>query len=131
MNVSDESCFPATGMPGRDWWEILWPNPEHTLRKLGFRAGMAVVDLCCGDGWFTAALARIVGSGRVIGVDLDPVLLERARRACHVADNCSWIEGDARRLVDLLHEPVDASSWPTRSTAYRTKPILRVPLDVY
>lgn len=109
MNVSDESCFPATGMPDRDWWEILWPDPEHTLRKLGLRAGMAVVDLCCGDGWFTAALARIVDSGRVIGVDLDPALLERARQACHGAHNCSWIEGDARRLVALLHEPVDAA----------------------
>jgi len=52
--------FPATSMPDPDWWQTLWPNPDATITALGIRAGMEVVDLCCGDGYFTAAIARQV-----------------------------------------------------------------------
>jgi len=77
-----EKMFPATVMPGQDWWEALWPDPDAVIQALGFKTGMTVVDLCCGDGYFTAAIALRIGSGRVIGFDLDPVMLEQARAAC-------------------------------------------------
>ena len=52
--------FPATSMPDRDWWAALWPDPEGVLRQVGVEPGMTVLDLCCGDGYFTAPLARLV-----------------------------------------------------------------------
>lgn len=64
-------------MPDRDWWSILWPNPEAVLISLGARSGMVALDLCCGDGFFTVPLARIVQND-VYGVDIDSDLLKRA-----------------------------------------------------
>lgn len=76
--MARDGFFPATAMPDRDWWAALWPDPEDVVHSLGVRLGMVVVDLCCGDGYFTAPLAQIVG-GEVYGVDIDPAMLEQAR----------------------------------------------------
>jgi len=94
-------------MPDRDWWHALWPDPDSTVKALGVAHGMTVVDLACGDGYFTAAIARQVAPGRVIGVDLDPGLLEQAQAACAGMLNCEWQSGDAMELSRLVHAPVD------------------------
>ncbi|MHB1203164.1 MAG: class I SAM-dependent methyltransferase, partial [Acidithiobacillus sp.] len=52
-----QAFFPATVMPDPDWWQALWPDPEGVITALGVTPGMTVLDLCCGDGYFTAALA--------------------------------------------------------------------------
>lgn len=102
------TVFPATAMPDRDWWAALWPDPEGVLRSLGVAPGMAVVDLCCGDGYFTAPAARIV-SGQVYGVDIDPAMLERTRRelAAAGASARGLIQADARDLAAVLPRKVD------------------------
>lgn len=102
------ALFPATIMPDRDWWAALWPDPAATLRALGIAPDMTVLDLCCGDGWFTAPLAVLTG-GRCYGLDLDPKMLDMAsaevsRVGARVA---GWIEGDARELPALLPGKVD------------------------
>ncbi|MEW6611604.1 MAG: class I SAM-dependent methyltransferase [Pseudomonadota bacterium] len=96
--------FPATVMPDRDWWQALWPNPAEVLQALGVGAGLSVVDLGCGDGHFTAALAQLAAPGRVTGLDLDPALLAQAQAVC---PHCHWILGDAMALSRLLPEAVD------------------------
>lgn len=95
-------------MPDRDWWAALWPDPEGVLRKLGFAPGMAVVDLCCGDGTFTAPLARIV-EGQLYAVDIDPAMIERTRAALEGAGTSalSLLCADARELPSLLPGKVD------------------------
>jgi SAM-dependent methyltransferase len=102
-----ENLFPATVMPDQDWWQALWPDPDAVIQALGIKTGMAVVDLCCGDGYFTAAIARRIGSGRVVGFDLDPVMLEQAEAACRGLTNCAWVTGDARELSRLIEDRVD------------------------
>ena len=106
--MTSKDFFPATGMPDRDWWSALWPDPEGVLRKLGVEPGMTVVDLCCGDGYFTAPLAGLV-SGRVYGVDLDPAMLEQAKAEVLRAGATvrKWIRADARDLAGLIPEKVD------------------------
>lgn len=106
MTVQD-AYFPATGMPDRDWWQALWPEPAKVLEALGLHAGMAVVDLCCGDGYFTAPLARLVSPGSVIAVDLDPAMLEQARAACRDCANCTFLQANACELAGLVRQPVD------------------------
>jgi predicted methyltransferase len=44
-------------MPDDDWWQALWPDPAKVLVEMGVQPGMVVVDLCCGDGLFTAVAA--------------------------------------------------------------------------
>lgn len=106
--TEQEAVFPATGMPDRDWWSALWPDPEATLRALGITSDMTVLDLCCGDGWFTAPLARMTG-GRCYGLDIDPEMLAKARDEIARAETqvAGWLEADARDLPALLPEKVD------------------------
>ena len=59
--------FQGTGMPNPDWWGALWPDPAKVVREVGVRAGMTVVDLYSGDGWFTVQLAKIAST--VIAID--------------------------------------------------------------
>ena len=103
-----DSFFPATAMPDRDWWAALWPDPEGVVRSLGVEPGMVVVDLCCGDGYFTAPLARIV-EGEVYGVDIDPAMLEQTRAEVERAGTTvlDLICADARDLPKLLPGKVD------------------------
>ena len=68
---------------------------------------MTVVDLCCGDGYFTAPLAALV-RGKLYALDLDPTLLARAkdearRQAVGVR---RWICADARHIDRVLGEKV-------------------------
>lgn len=106
MTIQDQ-LFPATVMPDRDWWQALWPDPDGVVTALGIERGMRVVDLGCGDGYFTVAIARQIGPGRVIGLDLDPVMLEQAHAACERMTNCDWLLGDAMELSRLLGTPAD------------------------
>jgi tRNA/tmRNA/rRNA uracil-C5-methylase (TrmA/RlmC/RlmD family) len=64
-------------MPDADWWQALRPDPAKVLVEMGVQPGMVVVDLCCGDGLFTAPLPRI--ADRVYAIDIDPAVLGRAR----------------------------------------------------
>jgi ubiquinone/menaquinone biosynthesis C-methylase UbiE len=100
--------FPATSMPDREWWSALWPDPEGVLRSLGIEPHMTVLDLCCGDGYFTAPLATLV-NGKVYALDLDPTMIERARHevASQGASVRQWICADALDVTGHLGDPVD------------------------
>lgn len=100
--------FPATSMPDRGWWQALWPDPESVLRAIGITSEMAVLDLCCGDGYFTAPLARLVG-GNVQALDLDPEMIDQAIREVARAGGSvqRWICADAQQVASHLAAPVD------------------------
>jgi ubiquinone/menaquinone biosynthesis C-methylase UbiE len=57
-------------------------------------AGRAVLELGCGDGFFTARLGEASGA-RVIGVDVSPDLLAAARERLPAAE---FVRADAHRL---------------------------------
>jgi len=99
--------FEGTEMPTAGWWEALWPDPPEVLRLVGLRAGMDVIDLCSGDGWFTLQIGRI--ASRVVAVDIDPTLLEIARHRLAEGgiSNCEFIAGDAYQLTKLTSRPAD------------------------
>jgi ubiquinone/menaquinone biosynthesis C-methylase UbiE len=68
---------------------------------------MDVIDLCCGDGWFTLAIAK--AAYHVIAIDIDRSILEVAR--AHLKDagaiNCEFVEGDVYELTTLAPCPAD------------------------
>ena len=103
-----EELFPATAMPDRDWWATLWPDPDGVVRALGVKPKMVVLDLCCGDGYFTAPLAQLV-DGKVYGVDIDPAMLEQTRAELKRAGTTALdlICADACDLALLLPGKVD------------------------
>ena len=82
------------------WFAYTFDNP---LRGLVHRPraifdglvsrGDTVVDVGCGLGFFTMALAELVGpDGRVVAVDLQPEMLARARRRAERRDLQDRIE---------------------------------------
>ncbi len=56
-------------------------QPPHKILQGYIQAGDTVVDLGCGPGFFTLAMARMAGpDGRVVAADLQPPMLARVRR---------------------------------------------------
>jgi SAM-dependent methyltransferase len=80
-------------------------------RKIGVRAGMTVVDLGCGQGGFTVALAKTVGKqGKVLSVDVSDKYVrgefaERLERH-GVRDIVTFVQADAANLRDVLPDEV-------------------------
>jgi len=69
---------------------------------------MDVVDLCCGDGWFTFPLTRI--ARRVLALDIDAALLDATRVRIAErggAPNCTLVEADAYDLANVVRPPID------------------------
>ncbi len=99
--------FAGTEMPTAGWWEALWPDPAKVLTKVGIAAGMQVIDLCCGDGWFTLQIAKLVR--HVIAIDIDRKLLDVAslRLAESRITNCDFVEGNAYDIARLVSQPAD------------------------
>jgi ubiquinone/menaquinone biosynthesis C-methylase UbiE len=98
--------FKGTEMPS-GWWAVLWPDPAMVVARVGIAAGMEVVDLCCGDGWFTLPIAEV--AGHVTCIDIDRALLEaaRSRLAESGIANCDFVEGDAYEIDKLVARPAD------------------------
>ncbi|MER9236162.1 class I SAM-dependent methyltransferase [Mesorhizobium sp. M0622] len=107
MTSTIPGFFQGTEMPTGGWWEALWPDPAGVLTAVGMKPGMDVVDLCCGDGWFTLPLAKV--ARHVIAIDIDADLLEVVRRrlAEGGVTNCEFVAGDAYELARLVSRPVD------------------------
>jgi ubiquinone/menaquinone biosynthesis C-methylase UbiE len=97
-------------------------DPEVILEGL-VEAGQTAVDVGCGLGYFSIALARMVGpDGKVQALDVQPQMIQRARRRAEnrgLADGIDFRICDANRLgvegpVDfvlafwVVHEVADA-----------------------
>jgi demethylmenaquinone methyltransferase/2-methoxy-6-polyprenyl-1,4-benzoquinol methylase len=72
---------------------------RRALTETRLRAGDAALDACCGTGKLAALLAERVGPfGRVEGVDLSPVMIDRATEAYHSLVQASFQVGNALAL---------------------------------
>ena len=71
------------------------------LWEAGLRSGMKVLDIGSGTGEVATTAADLVGpEGSVVGVDVNPEILETARERASAAgfENVEFIAGDARAL---------------------------------
>src|SRR6186997_2911831 len=108
MTTRHPGFFEGTGMPDPGWWEALWPDPVKVLKDVGVASNMDMVDLCCGDGWFTLPLCKI--ARRVVAIDIDGGLLEAAKVRIAErggAPNCSFVEADAYDIGKVVRQAVD------------------------
>jgi ubiquinone/menaquinone biosynthesis C-methylase UbiE len=74
------------GQPGYDRLLLLardrWADTRALLERAGICAGMRCIDIGCGGGEVTMAIAEMVApGGTAVGVDMDEVKLALARRA--------------------------------------------------
>jgi ubiquinone/menaquinone biosynthesis C-methylase UbiE len=68
------------------------------MADIPFPPAATVLEVGCGTGAVSRALARRPGVAEVVGVDPSPVLLERARTLATDLDNLSFREADGRVL---------------------------------
>jgi len=90
---------------------MLEPFGAAVVKALAPRPGERVLDVGCGFGATTAAVARAVGpSGRVVGIDISAPMIDRARARLAQSGNgmapVELVVGDAQ--TDDLRGPHDA-----------------------
>lgn len=88
---------------------------EQCLRELGLAAGQRVLDVGSGLGQLSRGMARLVGPGRVVGVERSDAQLDQARRLAaddHEAGAVDFRRGDAARL------PLRDDEWGTFDVAH-------------
>jgi demethylmenaquinone methyltransferase/2-methoxy-6-polyprenyl-1,4-benzoquinol methylase len=75
---------------------------KRAIMALGLKPGQRVVDLCCGTGDLSFALAKKVGpTGKVVGVDFAGQMLDVARHKFQAKQNdwdVTFIQGDACKV---------------------------------
>jgi demethylmenaquinone methyltransferase/2-methoxy-6-polyprenyl-1,4-benzoquinol methylase len=86
---------------------------RRAVREARLSRGRSAVDVACGTGKVTRALAKRVGStGHVTGIDFSPGMIGRAQRTRSDAQNVSFVVGDALAL------PVDDASVDAATIAF-------------
>ena len=81
------------------------PIRRRAVAALELEEGAVVLDVACGTGLSFAPLEQAIGpSGRIVGLDLSPQMLERARSRC---DRSGWDNVD---LVETSIEEADLSA---------------------
>lgn len=95
----------TAGMDGR--WR------KAALRATRLARGGAALDVACGTGKLTAALASIAGpEGRVVGVDLSPAMIDEARRVF------AHLPGVEFRVGNALALPVEDDAYDAATIAF-------------
>jgi ubiquinone/menaquinone biosynthesis C-methylase UbiE len=115
MNVAhrnnDEQTKHWNGPAGRAWVEeqelldqVLKPFEDLLVEAVSARSGRRVLDVGCGTGSTTLAVARLLGAqGRCIGIDIsDPMITTARARAEREGTPASFIRADAQ---DHAFEP--------------------------
>ena len=100
---------------GAGFWQVHPAAPqvlaEAVLAAADPRPGERAVDLYCGVGLFTAALALRVGeTGNVLGVESDPRVAADARRNLHDLPQVVLETGRVERVLPRLAEPAQGGT---------------------
>lgn len=87
---------------------VFEPLAERVVGRHTPAAGDAVLDVACGTGILTRRLASAVGpEGQVVGVDVNPQMLEAAREFTDRSAPIAYLQGDGTAL-DLPDDAFDA-----------------------
>ena len=104
MTVVDLKALDAFKLGQKQGWAhfipleaFTTPTAARLVRFAGVRAGQRVLDVGCGTG--VVAITAVYAGAKVIGLDLTPELLERARENARIGEiEVDWHEGDAEEL---------------------------------
>lgn len=103
--INEEQAALWNGLGGRGWVEaqaaldtMLQPFEDLLVDAVEASGARRVLDVGCGTGSTTLAVARLIGAGgRAVGVDISAPMLELARRRARSEDLAAeFVEGDAQ-----------------------------------
>lgn len=104
VETPDDGGLPAYEIQLSAFHRAFEPELSAVVGSLPIAPGMHVLDLACGDGFYTRRLAdRATASGRTVGVDMNLAYLEAARREA------------GSRPVELVEATFDALPFPDHS----------------
>jgi len=93
--MSDESMVRTLAAQA----EALWPQERPLIEAYRLPADARVIDVACGTGEITSRLAAMLPEARILGVDIHPEHVDRARERCAAHGPCVRFEvGDAFAL---------------------------------
>jgi ubiquinone/menaquinone biosynthesis C-methylase UbiE len=146
--VTEQSGFQLVGSGAEAYERYMVPihclsRAEDLLDRVLLRSGSRLIDVGCGTGVVSRAAARRLGAtGQVTGVELNPDMLNVARRASAFLEGMEFQEGDACALpmedesVDVVVSQHALMFIPDRAVAVAdmrrvVKPAGRVAVSVF
>jgi trans-aconitate 2-methyltransferase len=74
-------------------------SADDFLQEVQFQGIQTILDIGCGDGKITAAMARAIPQGSVVGVDISPSMIETAKNSFSASKNLLFQVQDAAKLA--------------------------------
>jgi SAM-dependent methyltransferase len=83
---------------GEGMEEDHWPITRPALERMHIARDENIIDVGCGAGWLTRALAKQVPEGRVVGMDISDEMIQHARAASADFDNLIFVVGQVDEI---------------------------------
>ena len=83
---------------GEGMEEDHWPITRPALEQMHIARDENILDVGCGAGWLSRALARTVPEGRIVGMDISDEMIRRARAASLQFENLVFIVGQVGEI---------------------------------
>lgn len=100
------------GAVGRNW-AIEWQRTDrsfadltsHLLARIAAEPGQTIVDIGCGEGELSLAVAQVRPSAQITGVDISSDLLDAARQRAATTPNATFTQADAAQWTNPAGPP--------------------------
>lgn len=97
-------------------------SAAELIKTIPFEKDQSVLDIGCGDGKITNAIAEMVSSGHVLGLDVSPFMIDSAKKTFH-KNNLSFITLNAVD-IDYVQEFDVVTSFSTLQWVSDQKTVL-------
>ena len=102
-----------------------WPITRPALEMMRIGRDENILDVGCGAGWLSRALARGVPEGRVVGMDISDEMIHHARAASVDLENLVFVVGGVDEIpweANFFSRAISVESayyWPDPAKGFR------------
>ena len=88
-------------------WQLRQKSTERFISYLkNLNTSVSILDIGCGNGWFTNLMATVSLNNKVIGLDVSIIELEQAARVFN-AENMKFVYGDLFKIKEEFENKFD------------------------
>lgn len=103
--LSDEEIkrlpFTKKNNPHAKEWQLRQKSTQRFLNYIKKKDALKILDIGCGNGWFTNAIASVSKNNKIIGLDVNLTELEQAHRVFK-KENIRFVCADIFKRKDLF-----------------------------